>query len=65
MLLLVPLLRNLFTGSSLLSPRLLRLSLFYVGLLFELVLCALFFNLSPSEPEEEELPLFWEGRLHR
>ena len=52
---------DLFTGSSLLSPRLLRLSLFYVGLLFELVLCALFFNLNPSEPEEEEPPLFWEG----
>ena len=52
---------NLATVVSPLSPRFLRLTIFYLGLLLEFSFAALFFNLSPQSEEEEEPPFFWEG----
>ena len=51
---------NLVSLTSLLNTRPVRLSLFYLALALEFALNALFYNLSPSE-EDDETPLFWEG----
>ena len=50
---------NLVTHTSLLNTRPVRLSLFYLAILLEFSLNALFYNLSPSEGDD--VPLFWEG----
>ena len=36
---------NLVTTTSTLSPRAVRLTLFYLGIMIDVALCALFFNL--------------------
>ena len=43
--------------TEVLSPRATRAAFFLLALLLNFTLCALFYNL---EPEEEEVPLFWE-----
>ena len=48
---------NLVTTTSTLSPRAVRLTLFYLGIMIDVALCALFFNLE----EEEDDPPFWDG----
>lgn len=48
---------NLVTTTSTLSPRAVRLTLFYLGIMVDVALCALFFNLE----EEEDDPPFWDG----
>ena len=51
---------NLVSLTSLLNTRPVHLFLFYLALALEFALNALFYNLSPSE-EDDETPLFWEG----
>ncbi len=46
--------------TSPLRSRIIRLSFFWLGLLIEVSMVALFFNLNPEE-EEDDVPLFWEG----
>ncbi len=50
---------NLVATTSPLNRRSFRLQLFFLTLLLEFSLCALFYNLYPSE--DDDAPLFWEG----
>ena len=49
---------NFFRGASILVPRSLLLAFFFLSLLLEFFLNALFYNLDPTA---EETPLFWGG----
>ncbi len=49
---------NLAATTSSLSPRAVRLTLFYLGIMLDMAICALFFNLSD---EEEEDSSFWDN----
>lgn len=51
---------NLVAVVSPFSPRFLRLTLLYFGILLELSLAALFYNLTPDS-DATESPFFWDG----
>ena len=51
---------NTLSHTSLLNKRPVRLSIFYMAVILEFALNALFYNLGPSE---EDQPLFWDGLI--